>query len=135
MFRRPGFVADEPAIQASPTRHRKRSRWRRTAVRVLVTALFNCAAGAGAAEAYVDSMPLPGDPPAPQASVLYYRDGHTILARVGTTDHSDVPLSAVPVPVRQAVLAAEDRDFYHHWGISARGVLRAAVADAGGGRQ
>ena len=87
------------------------------------------------AEAYVDSVPLPGDPPDPQASVLYYRDGHTILARVGTTDHSDVPLSAVPLPVRQAVLAAEDRDFYGHWGVSARGVLRAVVADAGGARQ
>ena len=89
----------------------------------------------GAAEAYVDSVPLPGDPPDPQASVLYYRDGHTILARVGTTDHSDVPLSAVPLQVRQAVLAAEDRDFYSHWGVSARGVLRAVVADAGGARQ
>ena len=28
--------------------------------------------------------------------MLYFRDGRTILARVGTTDHSDVPLSAVP---------------------------------------
>jgi membrane peptidoglycan carboxypeptidase len=100
-----------------------------------VLALFNCAAGAGAAEAYVDSVPLPGDPPDPQASVLYYRDGHTILARVGTTDRSDVSLSAVPLPVRQAVLAAEDRDFYGHWGVSARGVLRAVVADAGGAHQ
>jgi membrane peptidoglycan carboxypeptidase len=67
--------------------------------------------------------------------VLYYRDGRTILARVGTTDHSDVPLSAVPVPVRRAVLAAEDRGFYDHWGISVRGVLRAVVADAGGARE
>ncbi|HEV7963760.1 MAG TPA: transglycosylase domain-containing protein, partial [Actinoplanes sp.] len=126
---------DEPAIRPSPARHRKRRRWRRIAVRVLVLVLFNCAAGAGAAEAYIDSVPLPGNPPDPQASVLYYRDGHTILARVGTTDHSDVSLSAVPLPVRQAVLAAEDRDFYGHWGVSARGVLRAVVADAGGAHQ
>ena len=98
-------------------------------------ALFSSLVGAGAAEAYVDSVPLPGDPPDPQASVLYYRDGRTILARVGTADHSDVPLSAVPLPVRQAVFAAEDRDFYDHWGISTRGVLRAVVADVGGDRQ
>jgi membrane peptidoglycan carboxypeptidase len=102
---------------------------------VLVILLCWGVGGAGAAEAYVDSIPLPGDPPDPQASVLYYRDGRTILARVGTTDHNDVPLSAVPADVRHAVLAAEDRDFYGHWGVSARGVLRAAVADVGGDRQ
>jgi membrane peptidoglycan carboxypeptidase len=113
----------------------KRKRWRRWLTRAVVVALFWGGTGAAAAEAYVDSIPLPGDPPDPQASTLYYNDGRTILARVGTTDHSDVPLSAIPVAVRDTVLAAEDRDFYSHWGVSARGVLRALVADAGGARQ
>ena len=31
-----------------------------------------------------------------QWDMLFYRDGRTILARVGTTDHSDVPLGSVP---------------------------------------
>ena len=97
--------------------------------------LFWLATGVGAAEAYVESVPLPGVPPQPQASVLYFRDAHTILARVGVTDHSDVPLSSVPVGVRQAVLAAEDRDFYDHPGVSLRGVLRAAIADARGAHE
>jgi membrane peptidoglycan carboxypeptidase len=130
-----GTAPLEGAGQFGPVRHRRPRRWQRLAVRILVIALFNCGAGAGAAEAYVDSVPLPGAPTAPQASVLYYSDGHTILARVGTTDHSDVPLSAVPLPVRQAVLAAEDRGFYSHAGVSARGVARAFVADIGGSRQ
>lgn len=97
--------------------------------------MFWCAAGAAAAEAYIDSVPLPEAPLEPQAAVLYYRDGRTILARVGTVDHSDVPLSAVPVPVRQAVLAAEDRSFYEHSGVSPRGIARAAVAVANGSSQ
>jgi len=100
-----------------------------------VTLLYTGAALVFLARGYVESVSLPADPPAPQASVLYYRDGHTILARVGVADHSDVPLSAIPLPVRRAVLAAEDRDFYHHDGISARGVARAALADVGGARQ
>jgi hypothetical protein len=54
------------------------------------------AVGAGAAEAFIDTAALPGDPAAPQASVLYYRDGTTILDRAGVTDHSDIPLSTVP---------------------------------------
>jgi membrane peptidoglycan carboxypeptidase len=101
----------------------------------VVLGLFWSATGVGAAEAYVESVPLPGAPPQPEASVLYYRDGHTILARVGTTDHSDVPLSSVPLAVRRAVLTAEDRDYYDHPGVSLRGVLRAAVADAKGAHE
>jgi membrane peptidoglycan carboxypeptidase len=104
-------------------------------VRILAVALLFAGASAGTAEAYVDSVPFPAAHTEPQASVLYYRDGTTVLARVGTTDHSDVPLASVPEPVREAVLAAEDRDFYDHGGVSVRGVLRAAVSDLSGGRE
>ncbi|GID96537.1 transglycosylase domain-containing protein [Amorphoplanes digitatis] len=104
-------------------------------MRLVVVALFLCGAGAGVVEAYIESVPMSALAAEPQASTLYYRDGRTILARIGTTDHSDVPLSAVPPAVRSAVLAAEDRDFYDHSGVSIRGVLRAVVADVGGSRQ
>ena len=93
-------------------------------------------AGAGVTVAvYVNSVDLPADPVKVQASTLYYRDGRTILARVGTQNHSDVPLSAVPEHVQQAVLAAEDRDFYDHPGFSVRGILRAVVANISGKRE
>ncbi len=118
-----------------PEPRRRGRRWRRLLTRALIVALFWTAGGTGAAEAYVETVPVPVVPPQPQASVLYYRDGHTILARVGVTDHSDVPISQVPLAVRHAVLAAEDRDFYDNPGVSLRGVLRAAVADAQGSRE
>jgi membrane peptidoglycan carboxypeptidase len=82
---------------------------------------------------YVASTELPPDPVPPQASVFYYRDGVTVLARVGVTDRTDVPLAAVPEPVRQAFLAAEDRDFYRHHGVSVTGIARAAWANTTGG--
>ncbi len=122
-------------MDVEPNTNRRRRWWRRVAVRAVVVVLFQCGAGSAVAAAYVDSVPLPPDPAEPQASVLYYRDGRTILARVGTTDHSDVPLASVPAAVRHAVLVAEDRDFYDHAGVSVRGVVRAAVADASGDRQ
>jgi membrane peptidoglycan carboxypeptidase len=78
-----------------------------------------------AAAGYVASVDLPPEPAPPQASVLYYRDGRTVLARIGLTDRTDVSLDRVPVPVRQAFLAAEDRGFYHHFGVSPRGLARA----------
>jgi membrane peptidoglycan carboxypeptidase len=117
-----------------PTKKRTR-RWRRIVATVVAVLLFWAGAGIGAAEAYVESVPLPGAVPQPQASVLYYRDGRTVLARVGATDHNDVPLSAVSPEMRRAVLIAEDRDFYEHAGVSVRGVLRALVADAGGAHE
>jgi membrane peptidoglycan carboxypeptidase len=48
-------------------------------------------------------------------------------------DRTDVALQAIPLPVREAVLAAEDRDFYHESGVSFRGVVRALWSDAFGG--
>jgi membrane peptidoglycan carboxypeptidase len=87
----------------------------------------------GAVAAYAASVPLPADPTVAQASVLYYRDGRTVLARVGANNRTDVALSRVPPHVRRAVLAAEDRGFYDHLGISMRGIARAGVADLFGG--
>lgn len=68
---------------------------------------------------------LPADPTQPQASVMLYADGTTVLARIGLADRSDVRLDQIPEYVRHAVLAAEDRAFYSHSGVSAKGVLRA----------
>ncbi|WP_344318601.1 transglycosylase domain-containing protein, partial [Actinocatenispora thailandica] len=74
-------------------------------------------------------LPLPADPVQPQQSVLYYSDGHTVLARIGVVDRTAVPLSRVPLTVRRAVLAAEDRSFYTHGAVSGRGITRAVWAD------
>ncbi|MBT8224517.1 MAG: polysaccharide deacetylase family protein [Dactylosporangium sp.] len=89
----------------------------------------------GAVVIYAAQVPLPDDPQVPQASVLYYRDGHTVLARLGTANRTDVPLSDVPESVRDAILAAEDRGYYDHRGLSTRGIARAAWANLFGGSQ
>ncbi|NEE19210.1 transglycosylase domain-containing protein, partial [Streptomyces sp. SID7499] len=46
-----------------------------------------------------------------QSNVYLYRDG-SVIARDGDVNREKVRLSQVPPTVRQAVLAAEDRDFY-----------------------
>ncbi|MDG4834673.1 transglycosylase domain-containing protein [Solwaraspora sp. WMMD1047] len=99
-----------------------------------VVELVVLALGAGVAVAgYAGSVPLPSEPVVPQASVLYYRDGQTELARLGVTSRQDVSLDQVPVPVRQAVLAAEDRSFHDHPGVSWRGLTRAVVRNVADG--
>ena len=104
-------------------------------LRLLVIVVALSGLGVGGIAAYVQSVPLPDAAPDPQASVLYYRDGKTILARVGVTDHSDVPLAKVPVEVWRAILAAEDRDFTDHSGVSIRGMFRALFSNLRGGRE
>jgi membrane peptidoglycan carboxypeptidase len=115
--------------EAAGPKHRRRirvPRWcRRTVAVLLVGVLAIGAAGGG----YVASVDLPPDSAPPQASVLFFRDGRTVLARIGATDRTDVGLSQVPKAVQQAFLAAEDRGFYDHSGVSTRGVLRALWAN------
>jgi penicillin-binding protein 1A len=40
-----------------------------------------------------------------------------------------IPLTQVPQDFQRAVIAIEDRNFYDHWGVDLRGILRAALAN------
>jgi len=97
----------------------------------VVAALLASATGGviyGASEA----VPLPAEVPTSQASVIYYSDGVTELARVGVENRTDIRLAEVPESVRHAVLAAEDRGFYGNRGVSAGGIARAVLANVQG---
>ncbi|NUR88118.1 MAG: penicillin-binding protein, partial [Nonomuraea sp.] len=59
-----------------------------------------------------------------QGSVIYYRDGKTVLARQGI-DRKMVKIAQVPQHVRDAVIAAENRSFYEDSGVSVKGTTRA----------
>ncbi|MGI8667947.1 MAG: transglycosylase domain-containing protein [Jatrophihabitans sp.] len=81
----------------------------------------------------VAHVPSPDELRTNQTAVLQYADGSTIATIDGGENRTDVPLSKVPVYVRDAVLAAEDRGFYSEPGVSIRGTLRAALNDVRGG--
>src|SRR5262245_52120057 len=67
-----------------------------------------------------------------EASTFRYRDG-TTLAQVGRLNRVSVRLRDVPAHVRGAVLAAEDRGFYHDPAVSPSGLARAGWAALSGG--
>jgi membrane peptidoglycan carboxypeptidase len=98
----------------------------------LLTAVLIVGVAVGVAYART-SIPSPSSIATAQTTTLYYSDGKTVLARIGTTTRTDVPLTAVPVHVRNAVLAAEDRQFYSEPGISPTGIMRAMYEDVKGG--
>ena len=55
------------------------------------------------------------------------------MAQFGSERRVFVPIAQIPLPLRQAVLATEDRQFYNHGGISPRGLARAVLANLNGG--
>ncbi|WP_237104930.1 transglycosylase domain-containing protein [Nonomuraea sp. MG754425] len=66
-----------------------------------------------------------------QGSVIYYRDGKSVLARQGI-DRRKVDLAQVPEHVRDAVIAAENRSFYQDGGVSIKGTARAVWSTLSG---
>ncbi len=106
-------------------------RRRRLAVVAGATALFVVCAGLGVIYA-ATRIPLPGEARNKQRSVITFADGRTEMTRLGAENRTEVRLAAVPKPVQQAVLAAEDRDYYKESGISARGIARAVWANLRG---
>jgi membrane peptidoglycan carboxypeptidase len=112
-----------PAADPKP-----RSRARRIIKWVLFTLLSLVALGAvGVAIAYATIQPpQPNELANAQASILYYDDGKTEMARLSDAqgNRESVPLAKVPDHVQKAVLAAEDRDFYTNPGFSPTGIAR-----------
>ncbi|MBL7494035.1 penicillin-binding protein [Frankia sp. AgB1.9] len=139
--RRPGGPNDPNAAPDGPARPgrkvgahgpriwRERPLWLRRLVLFgsLGTFLFFIA---GCAILYsATKVPLPASIKTDQSSIIYFSDGSTQLARFGTTNRTDVPLSQVSKPAQQAVLAAEDKNFYTEPGISYRGIARALLVN------
>ena len=71
-------------------------------------------------------------PPTPPSITLTADDG-TPIARRGAVIGKPVDAAALPAHVREAFLAIEDRGFYGHWGISPKGIARAAWSNVGAG--
>lgn len=46
-----------------------------------------------------------------------------------------IKLANVPKPLINALIATEDRNFYHHYGVSIRGTARAVVSNVTGGKR
>lgn len=69
----------------------------------------------------------------PSNTRIFDRDGRS-LGDLFAEDRIVVPLEEIPAPMVAAVLAAEDRHFYDHWGIEIPSLLRAAIANVRTGR-
>ena len=82
----------------------------------------------------ITKVPSPGDIRTNQVSTILASDGSE-LARIVPPEGNrvDIDINQVPVYVRNAVLAAEDRDFYSNPGFSVSGFARAIKNNIFGG--
>ena len=64
-----------------------------------------------------------------QASHVYFRDGRTLVGMFGQTDRQILSSTQIPNMVKNAMVASEDKHFYHEGGVSPVGIIRAGIAD------
>ena len=67
-----------------------------------------------------------------QSTIIQYSNGEEI-GRVGTQNRQIVSLVNIPLNVRHAILAAEDRNFYSNRAFSVTGIARAIINNLRGG--
>ena len=104
---------------------------------VVAGALFPVAAMSGlASKAGNDAFAsLPGELKqfsSPQITRVYASDGKTQITQFYDEFRSDVPLKDISPFMRDAMIAAEDREFYKHKGVDLKGVARALVNNNNG---
>ena len=72
------------------------------------------------------SIPDPNAYVNSQSTIIQYADGSEI-GRIGSENRTVVTLAQIPLTVRQAVMAAEDRNFYTNKAFSITGIAQAAL--------
>ena len=73
----------------------------------------------------------------PKVPLRVYSSEGLLIGEFGEERRAVIKIGAVPKPMRDAILAAEDERFYQHGGVDYVGVIRAALSNfvSGGARQ
>jgi len=82
---------------------------------------------------YAKDLPRPevfAEREIPQSTKIYDRTGKVLLYEIyGEEKRTYVPLSQIPKHLRDAVICAEDSDFYKHFGVDPKALVRAILSD------
>jgi penicillin-binding protein 1A len=127
-------AAPRKNVKSKTARPRARKKVRRRSWawrhrRALFFAVFLGFTGLAAAAYIMIRVPLPTTKVPQQTTFLTDSSGARLASLTATEDRVNVKLEEVPTVVQQAVLAAEDRNFFRHSGIDPVGIVRAFVND------
>src|SRR5579884_1034592 len=104
---------------------------RAAATVLLLLVLFVAGTVAGIVAAYSRNLPdisRMADYQPARSTRIYARDG-SLLATLYKENRIWVPVANIPPDVRDAFIANEDHNFYHHHGVDFVGIVRAGFAD------
>ena len=65
----------------------------------------------------------------PSLTTYVYDINNQVIAEFSVEKRAILPLSKIPVDMQNAVISMEDQNFFRHWGISPRGIMRALLRD------
>jgi len=71
----------------------------------------------------------------PSLTTYVYDINNQIIAEFSVEKRAILPLSKIPVDMQNAVIAMEDQNFFRHWGISPRGIIRSLLNNIIAGRR
>jgi len=122
-----------PGPRPEPTR-RINWKWVRRTIYALVAASILLPLITFAMAYVIVDIPKPGDVRTAQVSTILASDGSELAKIVPPEGNRvDVKIDQIPAHVRDAAMAAEDRDFYTNPGFSIRGFIRAFKNNLFGG--
>jgi membrane peptidoglycan carboxypeptidase len=78
---------------------------------------------------FTTDIPDPNEYVNSQATIIQYADGDEV-GRIGAQNRTSLPLARIPLDLRHAVLAAEDKSFYSQGAFNPFAILRGAINTA-----
>ena len=78
---------------------------------------------------FTTDIPDPNEYVNSQATIIQYADGDEV-GRIGAQNRTSLPLARIPLDLRHAVLAAEDKNFYSQGAFNPVAILRGAINTA-----
>ena len=66
----------------------------------------------------------------PNLSTKIYDKDNNLIAELFTERRMLVPINEIPMDLQNAFIAIEDRNFFYHWGVYTKGILRALAKAA-----
>lgn len=99
--------------------------WRNSAIITLLIILI----GIGGTALWIASLDISKlESPLAHPTFIYDKDGNKV-SQLSSSKIVPVSIDKVPVSVREAIIAVEDRRFYDHQGVDLRAILRALTRD------
>src|SRR5258706_4103075 len=82
---------------------------------------------------YFESVPTPEQLTLPESTTVYYADGTTPMAKLGTQNRTILKFGEMNDAVKQSIVAAEDQTFWTNQGVDFGSIQLAAWNNATGG--